>query len=72
MAKDISVELGLVGGGSTAVSVPEDQLSDFRDALKGDGWTTITNTDGAEFSIDVSKVVYVRIAAQPRGIGFSA
>jgi hypothetical protein len=72
MAKDISVELGLVGGGSTAVSVPDEQLQGFREALKGEGWTTITNTDGAEFSIDVTKVVYVRVAAQSRGIGFSA
>lgn len=72
MAKDISVELGLEGGGSIAISVPDDQLSDFREALKGDGWTSVANTDGAEFSVDVSKVVYVRIAAQPRGIGFSA
>ncbi|MCW2971770.1 MAG: hypothetical protein JWN72_43 [Thermoleophilia bacterium] len=72
MAKDISVELGLEGGASTAVSVPEDQLTSFREALRGDGWTTVTNTDGAEFSVDASKVVFVRVAAQSRGIGFSA
>ena len=72
MAKDISVELGLEGGGSTAVSVPEDQLSGFRDSLKGDDWATVTNADGAEFSVDASKVVFVRVAAQSRGIGFSA
>lgn len=72
MAKDVSVEIGLSGGGSTAVSIPEDQVQAFKDALKDskEPWYTITNTDGAEFYVDITKIVFVRIAAVSRGIGF--
>jgi hypothetical protein len=72
MAKDVSVEIGLTGGGSTAVAIPEEQIQAFKDALKDsrEPWYTITSADGAEFHVDITKVVFVRIAAVSRGIGF--
>ncbi|MCW2922949.1 MAG: hypothetical protein JWM98_353 [Thermoleophilia bacterium] len=74
MAKDISVEIGFSGGGSTAVGVPEDRLEDFTRAL-GEGqnerWYTITSNDGAEFMVDLSNVIFVRVGTRNRSIGFS-
>ena len=74
MAKDISVEVGFNGGGSTAVSVPEDRLEEFTRALTTEGrerWFTLTSGDGGEFLVDLSTVVFVRAGARNRSIGFS-
>ena len=73
MAKDISIEIGFAGGGSTAVGVPEDEVGTFITALKDgqrDQWFSVTSTDGAEFLVDLSKVQFVRVAKSSRGIGF--
>lgn len=73
MAKDISVEVGFSAGSSTSVSVPEDKLEDLTKALTSDasGWYTVESNDGSRFLIDTSKVVFVRVAATSRSIGFS-
>lgn len=73
MAKDVRVEIGFVGGGNTAIGVPEDALESFRSALKGadEQWFSATSSDGAEFLVDLSKVVFVRVAATNRSIGFA-
>lgn len=73
MAKDISVEIGFTGGGSTGASVPEDQLEPFTQALRdgqSDRWFTVTAGDGGEFLVDLSSVVFVRVGARGRSIGF--
>lgn len=74
MAKDVRVEIGFVGGGNTAIGVPEGDLENFRSALltgASEPWFSTTSTDGAEFLVDLSKVVFVRVAATNRTIGFS-
>lgn len=73
MAKDISVEIGFTGGGSTGASVPEDQLESFTQALRDgqpDRWFTVSASDGGEFLVDLSSVVFVRVGARGRSIGF--
>lgn len=74
MAKDIRVEIGFSGGGSTAASIPEDQLASFTSALtdgQKDQWFTISAGDGGEFLVDLSSVVYIRVGAKNRSIGFA-
>ncbi len=74
MAKDISIEIGFVGGGSTAITLPEDQLEPFTTALRqgqSDRWYTVTSSDGGEFLVDLSNVVFARVGARSRSIGFS-
>lgn len=74
MAKDISIEIGFVGGGSTGVSMPEDKLEDFTKAVQTeqrDRWYTVISSDGAEFIVDLSNVVFVRVGARNRSIGFA-
>lgn len=74
MAKDISVEIGFIGGGSTGISVPEDKLEDFTKALRTehrDRWYSIISSDGAEFLVDLANVVFVRVGARNRSIGFA-
>ena len=74
MAKDISVEIGFTGGGSTAVSVPEEKLEALTQALKAgqsDRWYSIESSDGGEFLIDLSNVVFARVGSRTRSIGFT-
>ena len=73
MAKDISVEIGFVGGASTAIGIPEDGVEAFTTALTsgGDPWHTIQSSDGATFIVDTTKVVFVRVASSNRSIGFA-
>jgi len=73
MAKDISMEIGFAGGGSTAVAVPDDRVDAFTTALRdgqSDQWFTVISSDGGEFLVDLSKVQFVRVAKSSRGIGF--
>ncbi len=74
MAKDISIEIGFVGGGSTAVALPEDQLEGFTKALTTehrDRWYKVTSSDGGEFLVDLSNIVFARVGARGRSIGFA-
>lgn len=74
MAKDISIEIGFSGGASTAVSLPEDQLEAFTTALTSeqrDRWYTVESGDGGAFHVDLSNVVYARVGARNRSIGFA-
>lgn len=74
MAKDISIEIGFSGGSSTGASVPEEQIEAFTKALTAgqrDQWYTVASSDGGEFLVDLSSVVFVRVAARGRSIGFS-
>lgn len=74
MAKDISIEIGFSGGGSTGVAVAEENVESFTKALTTehrDRWYTVTSSDGAEFLVDLSNIVFVRVAARNRSIGFA-
>lgn len=74
MAKDVPVEIGFTGGGNTAVNVPEDQVEALTTSIKEgarDPWYSVRGSDGSEFILDLSKVVFVRVAATNRTIGFA-
>lgn len=72
MAKDIRIDLGFAGGGSTTVGVPEESIDAWRDAVKaGDGWHSVVSTDGTETLVDLSKLVYVRVGTTSKAIGFA-
>ncbi len=74
MAKDISIEIGFTGGGSTGFSVPEDKLEVFTKALtegQSERWFTVSGSDGGEFLVDLSSIVFVRVGARGRSIGFA-
>ena len=74
MAKDISLEIGFSGGGSTAIAVPEADLEGILGAVtKGqpDRWYTVSSSDGGQFIVDLASVVFVRVGARNRSIGFA-
>jgi len=74
MAKDISLEIGFSGGGSTAVSVPEGDLEGIVAAVtkgQSERWYTVTSDDGGQFIVDLSSVVFVRVGSRNRSIGFA-
>jgi hypothetical protein len=74
MPKDISIEIGFSGGGSTGAAVPEDQVEALTTALtdgQREQWYVVRSSDGGEFFVDLSNVVFVRIGARNRAIGFS-
>jgi hypothetical protein len=65
------VEIGFSGGQVVAARLEPKQLDDVRKALgKSEGWLSLESEDG-ELSIDVSEVVFVRLAASEHRIGFS-
>ena len=73
MAKDVTIEIGFSGGGSTGFSVPDDHLERFTSALKegqSERWYTVESTDGAEIIVDLSSVVFLRVGSRGRSIGF--
>lgn len=74
MAKDISVEIGFAGGGSTGIQVPEDRLEELTKALQTehrDRWYTVVSSDGGEFLVDLANVVFLRVGARNRAVGFA-
>ncbi|MCW2927085.1 MAG: hypothetical protein JWM86_1053 [Thermoleophilia bacterium] len=75
MAKDISIEIGFSGGGSTAVGIPEDALEQLTTALtkeQTERWFTVSSSDGGEFLVDLSSVIFVRVGSRNRTLGFAS
>jgi hypothetical protein len=67
------VDLGLEGGGIVSVRLLEDAYRELESALASGSsqrWHTITSDDSS-VTIDLSKVVYVRVDTSSRGVGFS-
>jgi hypothetical protein len=65
------VEIGFGGGQVVATRLELKQISDFRKAVeKGNGWHDLHTEDG-DLAIDLSQVVFVRVAAPEHRIGFS-
>ncbi len=70
-AKPERVEIGFDGGQVVAIRLEPEQLADLRKSVeKGQGWQELRADDG-EVVIDLSKVVFVRVAAAEHRIGFS-
>ena len=71
MAQDMQkVEIGFEGGQVVAVRLSDDELKDLRKQVEKGGWHDVKTEDGI-VALDLSKVVFVRIAGAPHTIGFS-
>jgi hypothetical protein len=66
------IEIGFSGGGTTQVVADSAQWDQLQAALtSGTGeWTTVTLQGNETFMIRTSQVVFARVAAQTRAIGF--
>ena len=67
------VDVGFAGGQVMTVRLLEDEYRGLRSALEGDGdsrWHELT-AEGAEVTLDLAQVVYVRLDTERRGVGFS-
>jgi hypothetical protein len=71
MAETQRVEVGFAGGQVVSVRLEESHLGELRKALEeGEGWRDLETQDGP-LTLDLSKVVFVRIAGSGQAIGFS-
>ena len=72
-ADEVKMEIGFAGGGGVHVISDNAQWEQLQAALDGDkpGWVTITAKDETRYLLSIDKVVYVRVAAMSRNIGFS-
>jgi hypothetical protein len=71
MAEAQRVEIGFAGGQVVSVRLAEGARAELRKALEQhDGWRDLETQDGT-IALDLSKVVFVRIAGSPQTIGFS-
>jgi hypothetical protein len=66
-----SVDIGFSGGQAISLRLREDAYRALRDALGGGGdrWQAI-EADGADVTLDLSQVVYIRLDTQERRAGF--
>jgi hypothetical protein len=72
MAEEIRrITIGLVGMQVLELRVADDAYQNLRRVLEGaePGWHTIQTQDSEVF-VDLSKVVYVSLAAQDQRVGF--
>jgi hypothetical protein len=71
MATDLKrVEIGFGGGQVVTVRIADEALASLRREVEGDGWHDLETEDGT-VALQLSKVVFVRIAGAPHTIGFS-
>jgi hypothetical protein len=71
MADTQRVEIGFAGGQVVSVRLAEQPLADLRKQVeRTEDWYDLETDDGS-VAIDLSKVVFVRIAGAPHTIGFS-
>ena len=71
MAAMQRAEIGFSGGQVVSVRLEEKRLGELRSAVAGSaGWHDLETDDGT-IALDLSKVVFVRVAASPQTIGFS-
>lgn len=70
-SKPERVEIGFDGGQVVATRLELKQIEDFRKAVeKHEGWHDLRTEDG-ELAVDLSQVVFMRVAAPEHRIGFS-
>jgi hypothetical protein len=71
MADMQRAEIGFSGGQVVTVRLEEGPLGDLRRAVESaEGWHDLQTQEGT-IALDLSKVVFVRIAGSPQTIGFS-
>ena len=67
------VDIGIEGGGVVTVRIVEDVYDSLRSALESDSaprWHKVESEE-SDVLIDLSKVVYIRLDTEQRGVGFS-
>ena len=71
MAERQRTEIGFTSGQVVSVRLQEKPLADLRKAVeKGEGWYDLEIEDGT-LALELSKVIFVRVAGAPHTIGFS-
>lgn len=71
MAEVKRAEIGFSGGQVVAVRLDEKALGALRKAVEtGEGWHDLETDDGT-MALDLSRIVFVRVAASAQAIGFS-
>lgn len=64
------VEVGFIGGQVMSARLDADQLRALREAVEsGGGWYDLGTEEGS-VAVDVSKVVFLRVAGSQPSIGF--
>lgn len=70
MSSGQQVEIGFSGGQVTSTRVADAALGELRTALEGgESWHAVSSEDG-ELLLNLSQVVFLRIAAEGQTIGF--
>jgi hypothetical protein len=67
------VDIGLDGGGVVTVRLVESEYESLQSALQSDRserWHKVSSEE-SDVTIDLSKVLYVRLDTEQRGVGFS-
>lgn len=73
MADEVKIELGFAGGNGLTVATDSAQWDQLQASLSdgsAGGWSQLTSKDGATVALNLDKVVWVRVAAPTRSIGF--
>lgn len=65
----LRVSIGLDSAPPLAVRLTESQLQGLRESLKGGGWTDL-DADDARVTLNLDKVVFLRIDKDDQKIGF--
>ena len=75
MAEEVKIELGFSGGNGLTISTDNAQWEQLQSSLSDGagspaGWSKLTTKDGSIVALNLDKVVWVKVAAQARSIGF--
>ena len=66
----VRIELGLDGGQSFSLRLKPAEYEKLRKAVGSDGWKDFDSEDGI-FSVDLSKVAFIKVDSDEFSIGFS-
>lgn len=70
---DIRIEIGFAGGGSTTTTIGESEWGELEGVLQGNEarWLKLPAKDDEEILLNTSQVVFVRVNAVLRQVGFA-
>ncbi len=64
------ITVGFHGGGVLAARVEPKVLKRLQGLLPNGGWHELMDADGADISMDLSRVAYVRVESDEHRVGF--
>jgi hypothetical protein len=71
MAERNRVEIGIGIGQALSVRLTDEELKSLRERVEnGEGWNDLESEDGT-ISLNVSTVLFIKVASSPQTIGFS-